>query len=133
MPPCAAPRAAAVVLVSLLLFAVTASFPQTAPARPGPTGSTAPGPLDEQVRAASAGFRGTVHIYAKNIDTGATYSLRGDERVRTASTIKLPIMVTVFAQVAAGTLRWDQEVVLTKEKKVSGSGVPSASSPTARA
>jgi beta-lactamase class A len=79
--------------------------------------------LDEQARAAMTGFRGRVCLYAKNLDTGATYSLRGDERVRTASTIKLPIMVTVFAQVAAGALGWDQEVVLTRDKKVSGSGV----------
>ena len=67
--------------------------------------------------------RANVWIYAKNLDTGATYDLRGDERVRTASTIKLPILVAVYAEVAEGRARWDQELVLTKEKKVSGSGV----------
>jgi beta-lactamase class A len=99
----------------------SAALAQVGPAPPTPAG-TAP-PLDDAVRAALAGFRGTVAIYAKNLDSGATYSLRGDERVRTASTIKVPIMVTAFAQVAAGTLRWDQEVVLAKEKKLGGSGV----------
>ena len=79
--------------------------------------------LDGQVAAALAGFRGRVALYAKNLDTGATYSLHGDERVRTASTIKLAIMVTAFAKVAAGAVHWDDPVVLTKEKKLGGSGV----------
>jgi beta-lactamase class A len=83
----------------------------------------APSALDESVRSAIAGFRGQVWVYAKNLDSGASYSLRGDERVRTASTIKLPVLVTAFAQVAAGKARWEDTLVLTKEKKVSGSGV----------
>jgi beta-lactamase class A len=83
----------------------------------------APSALDESVRAAIAGFRGQVWVYGKNLDSGASYSLRGDERVRTASTIKLPVLVTVFAQVAAGKARWEDTLVLTKEKRVSGSGV----------
>ena len=79
--------------------------------------------LDAAVRAEIASVPGNVWVYAKNLDTGATYSLRGDERVRTASTIKLPILVAVYAEVAEGKARWDQELILTKEKKVSGSGV----------
>jgi beta-lactamase class A len=123
MPPFTAPRVRGLLLVLLVVVTSALAFAQDRPARPGSAGSAASASLDEQVRALTAGFRGTVHIYAKNLDTGATYSLRGDDRVRTASTIKLPIMVTVFAQVTAGTLRWDQEVVLTKEKKAGGSGV----------
>ena len=34
-----------------------------------------------------AGFEGQVFLYAKNLDTGAEFSLHADERVRTASTI----------------------------------------------
>src|SRR5512137_241951 len=79
--------------------------------------------LDAAVKAEVASVPGNVWIYAKNLDTGATYDLRGDEPVRTASTIKLPILVAVYAEVAEGKARWDQELVLTKEKKVSGSGV----------
>jgi len=79
--------------------------------------------LDAAIKAEIASVPGNVWIYAKNLDTGATYDLRGDERVRTASTIKLPILVAVYAEVAEGKARWDQELILTKEKKVSGSGV----------
>ncbi len=78
---------------------------------------------DGSVSEALRGFRGRVSVYAKNLDTGKTYSLRGDERVRTASTIKLAIMIETFFQVAEGKLGWSDEILLTKEKKVGGSGV----------
>ncbi|MDQ3685876.1 MAG: class A beta-lactamase-related serine hydrolase [Acidobacteriota bacterium] len=79
--------------------------------------------LDERVRAEIAGFKGKVWLHAKNLDTGATYDLGGDTPVRTASTIKVAIMVEAFAQVAAGKRRWSDELILTKEKKVPGAGV----------
>jgi beta-lactamase class A len=43
--------------------------------------------------------------------------------VRTASTIKIAVMVEAFARVADGKAKWTDELVLTKEKKVSGSGI----------
>ena len=79
--------------------------------------------LDERVRAEVASFKGKVSLFAKNLDTGATFALNADDRVRTASTIKVPVMVEAFARVAAGKAKWSDEVVLTDAKKVSGSGV----------
>ncbi len=79
--------------------------------------------LDERVRAEIAGFKGKVWVYAKNLDTGATYDLGGDTPVRTASTIKVAIMVEAFAQVAEGKRRWSDELILKKQKKVPGAGV----------
>lgn len=79
--------------------------------------------LDERVRGEVAGFKGRVWLYAKNLDTGATYDLGGDTPVRTASTIKVAIMVEAFARVAEGKARWEDELVLTKAKKVTGAGV----------
>ena len=79
--------------------------------------------LDEQVRAAVSQFKGKVSLFAKNLDTGATYDFGGDTRVRTASTIKVAVMVEAFARVAEAKAKWTDEVVLTDAKKVSGSGV----------
>ena len=62
-------------------------------------------------------------LYAKNLDTGATYGIRENEKVRTASTIKLPILVAVHAAVEAGKLNWTDKIPLTDADKVSGSGV----------
>src|SRR3982074_3530435 len=79
--------------------------------------------MEKSVRAAIDGFSGTVSYYAKNLDTGDVSSVRGDSRVRTASTIKLPIMATIFHAVAEEHAKWDEELVLRKDEKVSGSGV----------
>jgi len=79
--------------------------------------------LDDQVKPIVASFKGKVSLFAKNLDTGETYGLNPDERVRTASTIKIAVMIEAFARVADGKAKWTDEVVLTKEKKVSGSGI----------
>jgi len=88
---------------------------------------TAPKPvpvtLDDRIQEAIAGFQGKVWIYAKNLDSGKEYSLRGDEQTRTASTIKLAVMAETFHQVDQGKLRWDDPIELTKEKKQGGSGI----------
>ncbi len=79
--------------------------------------------LDDQVKPIVASFKGKVSLFAKNLDTGETYALNADERVRTASTIKIAIMIEAFGRVNEGKAKWTDEVVLTKEKKVSGSGI----------
>lgn len=79
--------------------------------------------LDEKIQNAIKDFNGKVWIYAKNLDTGKDYSLRGGEQVRTASTIKLAIMAETFRQVESGKLKWTDELVLTKDNKKGGSGI----------
>ena len=104
----------------------TSASPARTPAAQSPAASPRPTPpewLDARVRAEVAAFSGTVRLYAKNLDTGASYSLGGDERVRTASTIKVAVMVEAFARVAEGRAKWSDQLTLTKEKKVGGSGI----------
>ncbi len=79
--------------------------------------------LGDKISAATAGFGGTVSIFAKNLDTGATYGLRPDDRVRTASTIKLPILCATFEAVKEGRLHWTDLITLHDADKVSGSGI----------
>jgi len=79
--------------------------------------------IDEQVKPLVNSFKGKVSLVAKNLDTGETYALNADERVRTASTIKIAVMIEAFARVAEGKSKWSDEVILTKEKKVGGSGI----------
>src|SRR6266498_6067877 len=79
--------------------------------------------LDQRVRAEIAQFKGKVNLFAKNLDTGEVYDFGGDDRVRTASTIKIAVMVEAFARVAEGKAKWTDQLLLTKEKKVSGSGI----------
>jgi beta-lactamase class A len=108
-----------VCLILILLFSVVVFAQNTMP----PKIVYPPTVLEQRINAAIAGFKGKVWIYAKNLDSGKTFSLRGSERVRTASTIKLPVMVETYFQVSEGKLKWTDEILLTKEKKVGGSGV----------
>ncbi len=101
-------------MTSVLAFLVAAAT--TVPQAP-------PADLAEAIARLTSGFRGKVAIYARNLDTGAEFASGADERVRTASTIKLPILCALSAQVAAGRLKWDDRIVLRDSDKVSGSGV----------
>ncbi len=93
--------------------------PAPAPQQPKPV----PAWLDRRVRAEVSNFKGNVYLYAKNLDTGAVYDFGGDEPVRTASTIKVAVMVEAFARVAEGKAKWSDELVLGKEARYAGSGV----------
>jgi beta-lactamase class A len=105
-------------LVLCISVAARSQTPIRLSATPSPTTS-----LDDQVKNLVTSFKGKVSLFAKNLDTGETYSFSPDERVRTASTIKIAIMIEAFARVAEGKAKWTDELVLTKEKKVSGSGI----------
>jgi len=79
--------------------------------------------LDQRVRAEITPFKGKVSLFAKNLDTGQEYSFNGDQRVPTASTIKIAVMIEAFARVAEGRAKWPDELVLTKAARYGGSGV----------
>ena len=79
--------------------------------------------LHTALRERIGSFQGTVSLYAKNLDTGAEIGIREALPVRTASTIKLPILLAVTDQVAAGKARWSELLTITPRNKVSGSGV----------
>ena len=79
--------------------------------------------MEQRLQAAIAGFHATTSLFAKNLDTGETYGLRENERVRTASTIKLAIMATIFDAVAHDRAKFTEELVLHDSDKVNGTGV----------
>jgi beta-lactamase class A len=83
----------------------------------------AAGLIDSKIKTKIAGFNAHVSIYAKNLETRATYALAADEPVRTASTIKFPIMIECFAEAAEGKLDLAELIKLPEEEKVSGSGI----------
>lgn len=108
-----------IVAAFLLIVAQTVSAQRV---KPSPTPIAAPQTLDEKIQNEIRDFKGKVWVYAKNLDTGKDYGLRADERVRTASTVKLPIMTEVFHQIAEGKIKWTDEFTLTKQNKQAGSG-----------
>jgi beta-lactamase class A len=60
---------------------------------------------------------------AKNLKTGQTVNLGGDEPVPTASTIKLLVYVETFHQIKDGKTSLSDEITLQKDDQVPGSGV----------
>jgi beta-lactamase class A len=108
--------------VVLLISAVVLALPGRLPggsAKPTAQSDS----LDAHVKAELAAFKGKASLFAKNLDTGETYALGADDRVRTASTIKIAVMVEAFARVAEGKAKWSDELVLTKAARYGGSGV----------
>jgi beta-lactamase class A len=85
--------------------------------------SQPPAKLDLAVKAKVVSFKGKVVLYAKNLETGQSYILAGETPVRTASTIKLAIMIECFAEAAEGKLDLNQSLKVAGEEKVSGSGI----------
>ncbi|HZA35756.1 MAG TPA: serine hydrolase [Vicinamibacterales bacterium] len=79
--------------------------------------------LADRVAALTHPFKGRVAVYARNLTTGREFALDADARVRTASTIKLPILCALESLVALGRVRWDERIRLRPEDKVTGSGV----------
>ena len=99
-------------LAALILSSVALAQPQPAES-----------PLAARIRQASADLKVEVFVYAKNLDTGAEFAWRADDKVRTASTIKLPILAALYDKAARGEVKWDETLLLTAADKVTGSGV----------
>jgi beta-lactamase class A len=68
-------------------------------------------------------FKGKIYFAAKNLKTGETVEFRADEKVQTASVIKLSIMAEVFAQAREHRLAMEDVIAYTEENRAPGSGI----------
>lgn len=91
--------------------------------------SAAASDLQADLEKMAAGHKGKVALFAKNLKTGETVAVDADTPVRTASVIKLPIMVEAFYQAKAGRVRLNEKLTLTADNQVEGSGVLGALQP----
>jgi beta-lactamase class A len=79
--------------------------------------------LDHQLQMIAAAHHGKVAVYAENLKSGQTAGLEPDEPVKTASTIKMGILLDAAEQIRAGKTSLDEKLVLNHENQVEGSGV----------
>ena len=79
--------------------------------------------LKLRVEQVMQGLDGKVWLAVRNLNTGKAFEFKGGERVRTASTIKLAILVALHGEVKKGNLRWDEKLVVDKEIRAQGAGV----------
>lgn len=80
-------------------------------------------PLDQQLQSIAAAHHGKLAVYAHNLRTGRTASLSPDLPVKTASTIKLGILLDAAEQIRAGHASLSEKLVLEHANQVGGSGV----------
>ena len=86
-------------------------------------GTARPRTLDDQLATMIRGHRGKVTLFAKDLATGRTIAIDADREVKTASAIKLAILVEAFHQIEAGTIALADRLPLREDAKVYGSGV----------
>jgi beta-lactamase class A len=84
-------------------------------------GTSRPRTLDDQLATMIRGHRGKVALFAKDLATGRTLAIDADREVKTASVIKLAVLVEAFHQIAAGSVALADRIPL--RDKVYGSGV----------
>jgi beta-lactamase class A len=79
--------------------------------------------LDRQLESIAQAHHGHVALFAHNLKTGQTASLDPDLPVKTASVIKLGILLDAAEQIRASRATLAEKLVLTGENQVAGSGV----------
>jgi beta-lactamase class A len=79
--------------------------------------------LEAQLKTIAAAHHGHVTVFARNLKTGQTAGVNADEPVKTASVIKLAVLLDAAEQIRAGKASLDEKVTLTKANQVDGSGV----------
>lgn len=79
--------------------------------------------LPDTIAAVERDLGGAIHIAARDMQTGDTLFYHADRKVKTASTIKFPMLIHVVMAVQEGRLSWDEKLVLTDAEKVDGSGI----------
>jgi len=75
------------------------------------------------LRAVADGLDGVMGYAIKDVKTGKTYVLNENEVFPQASSIKIAILLEVFKRAEEGTLKLEERIELTPDKKVAGSGV----------
>ncbi|MBA2518226.1 MAG: serine hydrolase [Chloroflexia bacterium] len=70
-----------------------------------------------------AGFPGRAGAAATNLVTGEEIRVNAEAETATASTIKVPILIELFRQVEAGTVKLDDMLTYTAASRVPGSGI----------
>jgi beta-lactamase class A len=70
-----------------------------------------------------AGFSGQLSVAFYDFETGESFLHRAERQMRSASLIKLPLLVLALERVAGGTLQLDRRYALQASDQVGGAGV----------
>ncbi|MDD3315491.1 MAG: class A beta-lactamase-related serine hydrolase [Syntrophaceticus sp.] len=77
-------------------------------------------PLQEEVARFTANFPGTYGIYFKDLESGEEFGINAQTAIPPASSIKLPVVLYLYEQVADGKLNWTDRVRYNKNTDYQG-------------
>lgn len=77
--------------------------------------------LQQQLEILSAGFKGDVGIYVKDLQTGKMASINADSIFPTASMVKVPILIGIMDKLNKGELKYHQELTYKDSLLYAGS------------
>ena len=78
--------------------------------------------LAAQLEAVDAVYPGELGVFVKDLESGETFSFRGDERWYLASGVKVPVAIAVMRAIERGALSLDSKVELLASDYVDGAG-----------
>jgi beta-lactamase class A len=110
------------VLLLFALFAFAAPVFAQAP-QANPLAGDLKLKLAKQLQQMAADFDGVMGIAVKDLGTGETFFANADTVFPQASSIKIPILLELFRQAQAGTLKLEERVDVKKAQMAAGSGV----------
>ena len=105
----------------LVSASACAAAPRSAAAAPPASSDTAA--LRRALESAMRGYPGVAGVSVRNLETGESLSIRGDEAYPSASLVKVPILVALLDEVEKGTIRLDERMGMIARDRVGGSGV----------
>src|SRR5437763_1498628 len=79
--------------------------------------------LQEELAAVDKGLDGVMGLAVKDLTSGETFFIHGDEIMPQASSIKIAVLANLYLQAQQGKLKLTDEYVVRKEDLVSGSDI----------
>jgi len=98
--------------MAFLFIALLGHLPRPQQLKPLPPSLGKPdyGPLRQEVAGYLNTLTGTYGIYFKDMESGQTFGINENVPIPPASCIKVPVVLYLYRQVAAGTLHWNDRV-----------------------
>ncbi|WP_148861862.1 serine hydrolase [Marinobacter fonticola] len=88
-----------------------------------------PWSIGDQIKQVDERYDGELGVYIRDLDSGASYSYRAEETWYLASTVKIPVAVTVLQAIDDGRLALGSKVTLQPQDFVDGAGQTNWHSP----
>ena len=114
--------AASILAASLMLACAQPAAADAAGLSPTAIAADTAG-LRRAVERITSEFRGVTGVSVRNLGTGETLSIRGDEKFPSASLIKVPILVALLEEVERGRIQLEERSTLIARDRVGGSGI----------